>query len=176
MSGASPSHQPRAPRLVPACQRRVRPAAADIAPCTISARIKRAVTEPPPTGASAHRVEERRLLRFYWDGLGPTSWVAGLVLIGNGKRRYLSYWNELESYLTVAAIEPSDDPLAISGTLQLLLSRNGRGFGVDIFGSLPTETTNHAPLLVEESVIRQAYFDLIHFWERDHGGASTFGP
>lgn len=35
-----------------------------------------------------HGIEERRLLYFYWDGFGPTSWVAGLVLIGNGKRRY----------------------------------------------------------------------------------------
>jgi hypothetical protein len=91
-----------------------------------------------------HRIGERQLLFFYWDGFGPTSWVAGVVLIGNGKRRDLCYWNELESYLAVAAIEPSDDPLALSGTIRRLLERNGRTFGVDLFGSLPTETTNRA--------------------------------
>ena len=118
-----------------------------------------------------HAIEERRLLYFYWDGLGPTSWVAGLVLIGNGRRRYLSYWNELESYLTVAAIEPWDDPIALSGTVRRLLGRNGKGFGVTPFGSLPTETTNRAPELIGESVVRQAYFDLLQWWEREQGGA-----
>jgi hypothetical protein len=101
--------------------------------------------------------------------------VAGLVLIGNGRRRYISYWNELESYLTVAAIEPWDDPIALSGTVRRLLGRNGKGFGVTLFGSLPTETTNRAPDLVAEPVIRQAYFDLLEWWEREQGGAwATF--
>ena len=122
-----------------------------------------------------HGIEERRLLDFYWDGLGPTSWVAGLVLIGNGRRRYLSYWNELESYLTVAAIEPWDDPIALSGTVRRLLGRNGKGFGVTPFGSLPTTTTNRAPELIGESVVRQAYFDLLQWWEREQRGAwATF--
>ncbi len=117
-----------------------------------------------------HGIEERRLLGFYWDGFGPTSWVAGLVLIGNDSRRYLSYWNELESYLTVAAIEPWDDPIALSGTVRRLLSRNGKGFGLTPFGSLPTETTNRAPDLIAEPVVRQAYFDLLQWWEREQGG------
>lgn len=38
-----------------------------------------------------NEIEERRLLDFYWDGWGPTSSVAGLVLIGNGRKRYLAY-------------------------------------------------------------------------------------
>src|SRR6185437_8613125 len=41
-----------------------------------------------------HEVEERSLLGFYWDGFGPISWVAGLALIGNGRRRYVCYWDE----------------------------------------------------------------------------------
>jgi hypothetical protein len=102
---------------------------------------------------------------------GPTSWVAGIVLVGNGMRRYLCYWNELESYLAIAAIEPWDDPLALSGTVQRLLKRNGRMFGVDVFGSLPTETTNRAPELIPEPVVRQAYFDLLRYWEHERGDA-----
>lgn len=116
-------------------------------------------------------IEERRLLDLYWDGFGPTSWVAGVVSIGNRRRRYLCYWNELESYLALAAIEPWDDPLALSGTVRRLLDRNGNAFGVDVFGSLPTETTNHAPELIPEPVVRQAYFDLLDYWEREQGGA-----
>jgi hypothetical protein len=118
-----------------------------------------------------HGIEERRLLYFYWDGVGPTSWVAGLVLIGNGRRRYLSYWNELESYLTVAAIEPWHDPIALSETVRRLLGRNGKGFGVTPFGSLPTETTNRAPELIAKPVVRQAYFDLLQWREREQGAA-----
>jgi hypothetical protein len=84
----------------------------------------------------------RSLLRFYWDGLGPMSWVAGIVLVGNGRRRWLCYWDELESYRALGAIEPWDDPLAVSGTLRRILARNGTSFGVTVFRSLPGETTN----------------------------------
>jgi hypothetical protein len=34
-----------------------------------------------------HGVGENSLLGFYWDGFGPMSWVAGLNLIGSGRRR-----------------------------------------------------------------------------------------
>src|SRR5262245_25389521 len=73
-------------------------------------------------------IEERRLLSFYWDGFGPISWVAGLVLIGNGRRRYLCYWDETESYRALAAVDPWDDELALSVVVARLLARNGTGF------------------------------------------------
>jgi hypothetical protein len=52
-----------------------------------------------------------------------------------------------------------------------LLSRNGTGFGLGLFGSLPTETTNGAPELVPRAVVREAYFALMQWWERQQGGA-----
>lgn len=65
--------------------------------------------------------------------------------------------------------------MALSATVRRLLGRNGKGFGVTPFGSLPPETTNRAPELITESVIRQIYFDLLQWWEREQGGAwATF--
>lgn len=118
-----------------------------------------------------HGVEEQQLLGFYWDGFGPISWVAGLTLIGTGSRRYLCYWDETQSYRALAAVEPWDDPLAVSGTVARLLARNGKRFDDDLFGSPPHETTNHAPDLVSRAAVRQAYFDLLQWWEREQGSA-----
>lgn len=116
-------------------------------------------------------VDEEPLLSFYWDGFGPVSWVAGLVLIGNGRRRYLCFWDETESYQAVAAVDPWDDELALSAVVARLLARNGTGFGLGLFGSLPSETTNAAPELVPCPVVAQAYFDLMQWWEREKGDA-----
>src|SRR4051812_6567397 len=103
-----------------------------------------------------HSVDEQTLLSFYWDGFGPCSWVAGLVLIGQGSKRYLCYWDEQESYRALAAIEPWDDPLAVSGTVARVLSGNGDRFGDQLFGGLPKETTNHAPALLSRAAVQQA--------------------
>jgi hypothetical protein len=116
-------------------------------------------------------VGKQELLGFYWDGLGPTSSVAGIVLVGNGQRRYLCYWDELESYRALAALTPGDDPLAVCGTLRRLLVRNGKGFGVQLFGDLPAETANHSPELISAATVRHAYFDLLEWWEQEQGGA-----
>jgi hypothetical protein len=118
-----------------------------------------------------HEVDEQQLLGFYWDGFGPISWVAGLALIGDGSRRYVCSWDETESYRALAAVEPWDDPLAVSGTISRVLARNGKEFGVHLFGSLPHETTNHAPDLVSRTTVRQAYFDLLQWWECEQGSA-----
>jgi hypothetical protein len=96
-------------------------------------------------------------------------WVAGLVLIGNGHRRYLCYWDETESYRALAAVAPWDDPLAISGTVVRLLARNGKDFGDNLFGSLPHETTNRAPELLSQAAVRQAYFDFLQWSQRQFG-------
>jgi hypothetical protein len=123
-----------------------------------------------------HGVGENSLLGFYWDGFGPMSWVAGLVLIGSGRRRYLCYWDETESYRALAAVEPWDDPLSVSGTVGRVLARNGKGFGVDLFGSLPHETTNHAYGLVSRAAVRQAYLDLLQWWERSREAPGSASP
>ncbi len=60
----------------------------------------------------------RDLLFFYWDGLGPTSSVAGLQVLELGGRGYLVYWNELESYQAVGVLEPWRDDLVVSAAVK----------------------------------------------------------
>ena len=47
----------------------------------------------------------RALLGFYWDGFGPTSFVAGLTLLELQRASYLCHWDEIESYRAVAKLE-----------------------------------------------------------------------
>jgi hypothetical protein len=111
------------------------------------------------------------LLFFYWDGLGPTSSVAGLQILELGGCGYLVYWNELESYRAVAALDPWQDDLVVSAAVKEILCRNGRPHGVELFGSVPTETTNRMPSLLADAVVKQAYFDLLQWDERQGGDA-----
>ena len=101
----------------------------------------------------------RPILSFCWDGLGPRSWAAGLQVLEIGARGHLCFWNETDSYVAVAALEPWDDPLVLAAAVKDLLKDNGVGHGLWLFGALPTETTNHRPDLLPSEVVKQAYFD-----------------
>jgi hypothetical protein len=114
---------------------------------------------------------EISLLGFYWESLGPMSWVAGLVLVGTGRRRYLCVWGETESYRAIAAIEPWVDPLALSAAVSSYLVENGRRHGDWLFGSLPHAVTNHRSDLVPTAVVKQALFDYMQWAERVDPGA-----
>ena len=59
----------------------------------------------------------RSILSFSWDGLGPRSWAAGLKVLEIGARGYLCFWNETDSYVAVAALEPWDDPLVLAAAV-----------------------------------------------------------
>jgi hypothetical protein len=111
------------------------------------------------------------LLFFYWDGLGPTSSVAGLQVLDLGGRGYLVYWDELESYRAVAALERWRDELVVSAVVKEVLRKNGWPHGLGLFGSVPTETTNRMPSLLPEAVVKQAYFDFLQWHEREGGAA-----
>ena len=111
------------------------------------------------------------LLFFYWESLGPMSWVAGLQILALGERGYLVYWNELESYRAVAMLEPWQDELVVSSAVKEILRRNGRPHGIDMFGSIPLETMNRLPGLLPDAVVKQAYFDFLQWQERVEGDA-----
>jgi hypothetical protein len=111
------------------------------------------------------------VLHFYWDGLGPTSSAAGLQVLELGARGYLVYWNELESYQAVATLKPWQDDLVLSAAVKEILRKNGRPHGVELFGSVPTETTNQIPYLLTDAVVKQAYFDLLQWDDREGGDA-----
>jgi hypothetical protein len=105
------------------------------------------------------------LLRFYWESLGPISWVAGMVIVGTGPRRYLGVWDESESYRLFAAVEPWHDRAALSAAVSAYLVVNGRRHGDGLFGSLPHELSNDRPDLLPTEVVKQALFDYMEWAE-----------
>jgi hypothetical protein len=111
------------------------------------------------------------LLRFYWESLGPMSWVAGIVLVGAKRRRYLGVWDESESYRMFAAVEPWDDPAALSAAVSAYLVVNGRRHGDGLFGSLPHELSNDRPDLLPTPVVKQMLFDYMEWAESVDAGA-----
>jgi hypothetical protein len=112
-------------------------------------------------------VEHQSLLSFdYYGGVGMAS-GAGLVLVGNGSRRYLAFWGEGELCQAVAAIDPWHDEPAASALVARLLSRGGESFGWRILGHLPDEVTNYMPDLVPREVVRRAFFDYLEWWNRE---------
>jgi hypothetical protein len=111
------------------------------------------------------------LLRFYWDGLGPISWSAAMTLVGTGRRRALCVWDEVDSYRAVAAVEPWDDPVAVSAAATAYLSVNGTRHGDGLFGSLPHEVSNDSPFLLPAAVVARALFDYMEWCESVVPGA-----
>ena len=102
---------------------------------------------------------DRALLGFYWDGFGPTSFVAGITLLELQRSSYLCHWDELQSYRAVAKLEGWRNRPVLRDAVRELLRRNGHPHGLSVFGSLPTETTNYAVRLIPTATVKQAYFD-----------------
>lgn len=111
------------------------------------------------------------LLSFYWESWGPISWGAGLQVLELAGSAYLCLWNETESYRAVARLESWQDKRLLNAAVKELLRANGRPYGVDLFGSLPTETTNHCPYLLSSALVKQAYWDWLQ-WEDAHDGVA----
>lgn len=107
------------------------------------------------------------LLSFSWGGAPGGGSEAGLDIVGRGTRRYLCWWDEIESYRAFVAIEPWDDDLAMSAIVASFIATNGEEYGLGAFGGPPDEITNYQPQLVSQVVLRQAFFDFhqLDWWE-----------
>ncbi len=111
------------------------------------------------------------LLSFLWNGFGPSSFQAGLDLVGSGPQRYMCWWDEDESCQAVAAIFPWWDRRAISRTIVRFLGCAGEDFGLQAFGALADETSNNEPDLVDNGAVRQGYRAVMDLWEAEYGNA-----
>jgi hypothetical protein len=116
-------------------------------------------------------VEHCTLLTVAWDGFGPVSHEAGLGLVGSGRRRYLCWWEEGESYRAVAAIAPWWDQRVVSHAVIRFLGCAGSEFGIQAFGRLPDETLNWRRDLVHPGALRKAYWDAMTYLEAETGDA-----
>jgi hypothetical protein len=99
------------------------------------------------------------VLGFAWDGWGPISSGAGINLLVLEQATYVCHWDEMHSYRAVAKLDGPVSRRVLSAVVPELVRENGRRVGIDIFGSLPTETINHQPDRLPTVVVKQAYFD-----------------
>jgi hypothetical protein len=119
------------------------------------------------------------LLDFEWHSLGPFSWSAQLGRLDVGEDvafiwLFREIWVEAdeESTRIIAAVAPAAAPAAHGALFENLLHENGARYGMeDLFGSLPTITTNHRPDLVPAAAVQRAYWDWMN-WASRAGRAS----
>ena len=97
------------------------------------------------------------LLDFWWLGLGPTSSGAEIQLLHPTADRWYACWVTEEEWPTVvAAFEPLS-AVTLRAFVTDLLADNGASYGVGLFGSLPSMTTNHRSDLIPADVVKEAY-------------------
>jgi hypothetical protein len=93
----------------------------------------------------------RRLVTLNWDGFGPVSWSAGVVVIEAGGRAYLCSWDELESYQLHAAVGSVGDSDALRELVGDLLSSGS------LVQHVPHYVWNYAPELLDRQTIEDAF-------------------
>ncbi|MDQ7844557.1 MAG: hypothetical protein QN129_13535 [Armatimonadota bacterium] len=133
-----------------------------------------------PEGApEALELLERRwatevVMPFEWEGFGPISSSAQLRLldVGDGQAYVLPVVEEAP-LRTIAAIQPGKAPRACAAFFRSLLQDNGNSYGIDLFGSLPSQTVNHRPDLVPTSAVLQGYWEWMR-WAVEHIGPEVW--
>jgi hypothetical protein len=105
------------------------------------------------------------LLEFEWESGGPMSWSAEVGLLDVGVSRVFVYvyqeaWaGDGEAQRILAALEPKGSAEVFSAFFDSLVERNGARYGLDdLFGSLPSYTTNHRPDLICPATIKESYW------------------
>jgi hypothetical protein len=101
----------------------------------------------------------RSILGVLWDGFGPVSWGAGLVVIEIGGRAYLCVWDEEESYRLLAAVAPSSATAALRALVTEHLA------GGSLVYHVPHYVTNHAPDLLDRAAVEDAFARLLDLTE-----------
>jgi hypothetical protein len=106
------------------------------------------------------------LVEFEWESGGPMSWSSQVGLLDVGSSRvfawaYCEAWGQDgdDAQRIVAALEPKSNAEVISTFFRSLIHRNGSKYGFDdLFGSLPSYTTNHRPDLISAATIKESYW------------------
>jgi hypothetical protein len=97
----------------------------------------------------------RSLLTLHWDGFGPVSWSAGLVVIETGGHTYVCKWDELESYQLLAVVRATGNT---AGLAQIVVDAIAGGALVQ---HPPHYIWNLAPRLLDRAVLEDAFAKLL---------------
>jgi hypothetical protein len=115
-------------------------------------------------------VECPRALSFDWDGGGrPMSWDGEISRFRSGNRAYVTVppdGDTGQDWQVLAVVEPADHRAAWSAFVEDLLGSNGEAYGIEMFGSWPSNMTNHVPELVDDATIARAKSR----WVEEHPG------
>ena len=109
------------------------------------------------------------LISFYWQSLGPCVWQSGLNSLQLGEDAALisrsgDSWDDEKG---VALVKGPSTPEVMSTLFKALISENGAAFGVELFGSLPSNTHNKSEELIPEKIVRAAYWDWMMWAENE---------
>src|SRR3990172_415711 len=116
------------------------------------------------------------LMSFSWDSDMPVSWGLTLSVFSVRSRIHYLYLtgdvlDELSSHCRIIArIEGKLTRALMGEVFRALMHENGKSFHVDFFGSLPTDTTNHAWDLFGEEVVKQVYREWMNWMVDVLGG------
>lgn len=111
------------------------------------------------------------LLSFNWEGFGPISWSAALFAVGLGRNRIVICWyREEEPDLALALVEAPHPHPIWNAFIQDLFASNGRMYGIQLFGSLPSETLVRSSHF-DQSSLKEAFWLAMEEMERERAGA-----
>ena len=116
------------------------------------------------------------LFRFYWQSLGPMVSACYLnVLHLSDKTELIWVQRDFEPFRQgIAFVNCPLSKTVMSALFKALIRENGSAFGVELFGSLPSNTHNKVEELVPEKVVRAAYWDWMK-WAEDAFEVDWYG-
>ncbi len=101
------------------------------------------------------------LVAFYWQSLGPMVSHASLqTLTPSGGGQSFACWqgDDMPPYQVIARLKPAAGGKICRILFEKLIEDNGAAFGLQIFGSLPSNTHNMAEDLIPEETVRRCYW------------------
>jgi hypothetical protein len=100
------------------------------------------------------------LVHFYWQGWGPMVSSAELQKLTHPEHGSFAVFSEdsFETSKAVARLKPGAAPAAYSTLFGKLIDQNGTALGVEVFGSIPSNTHNSTEELIPLEIIRSAYW------------------
>ena len=112
--------------------------------------------------------EREPLLCFYWQSFGPMVCETHVDLLHIDQDRALACITQdsLPRWQAFAIVKNPDDEAVVSALFRALLKNNGAAFGLQLFGSLPTNTHNMVEHLISKKSVRQAYWAWSRWAER----------
>ena len=112
-------------------------------------------------------------LGFLWDGFGPTSSYASIQLADLGDSGTLvCEFTEVPPTQAFALVQSKDDPDIWRAFVAQLFRDNGRSYGIGLFGSLPSEVTNHRADVLPPDVLKEAFWQWLE--QRDAEGRNVW--